>query len=190
MTVCQRNKFCLDFLVMLLLMHQSVVAWGNDSNVTGMGVCDSSDSICSIWRSFRERHPAPYQTFAVQELSEEAVIIISEAPPPFISSDVIELARVIFGKDLLEASTLRWPMGYDGWLEDVVLRVRHDGREGTIPAVVGHSIRTEMFSHSLVDRVRLMSRVLHGTSDGFYLDRVSSLVEEWPYSHPADQSSG
>src|SRR5216684_1052678 len=84
---------------------------------------------CDAWVEFRISHPSPYQSFVVADKSSESVIIISE-PPPNLSREQLDRAlRALFGDGLLQVSRFHWPTGVDGWLEDVVLRVRPSGDE-------------------------------------------------------------
>jgi hypothetical protein len=57
------------------------------------------------------------------------VIIISEPPPSFSWEHLDQVLQALFGDRLLQISRFHWPTGVDGWLEDVVIRVRPSGDE-------------------------------------------------------------
>jgi len=134
-----------------------------------------SPATCQIWRQFRASHPWPYQTFALQQQpnTNEAVIIISEPPPTLSRDQLAQVLRKIFGDSFLEFNYDRWATGVDGWLEDVVLRVRTNPDQPTTTVLSGE-LQTWQAPADIVDRLRLLHLILQKTSDGFWLDRIDS----------------
>lgn len=131
--------------------------------------CPSMES-CTVWRAFRTAHPWPYQSFAVSERTGEAVIIISE-PPVLSRADFAALLPAIWGHNLVDMGYYRWPTGVDGWLEDVVLRVRVTGG-GRASVVTGAAFRRWQIPAGIADRLHFLHKLMYGTSDGFWVDRV------------------
>jgi hypothetical protein len=134
--------------------------------------CSASAAICRAWIAFRHQQNIPFQALSVLESSDESVVIISEAPPPFTSGQLTELAGAVFGDDLLEVSTLRWSVGYDAWLEDVVLRVKHRSIDERRARVMLSSLEAGTLPGSLVERLLDLHRAVHGTSETFWIHRI------------------
>jgi hypothetical protein len=127
---------------------------------------------CGLWLQFRATYPWPYQTFAAQEGGGEAVVIMSEPPPALSRDQLAQTLKALFGDDLLELNYDRWPTGLDGWLEDVVFRVRVSNHH-TTEVLSGTNFATWKAPTDVVDRLRLVYRLLHHTSDGFWLDHIT-----------------
>ena len=127
---------------------------------------------CGVWHHFRAAHPWPYQTFAAQEGRGETVVILSEPPPALSRNQLAQTLKALFGENLIDLSYDRWPTGLDGWLEDVVFRVRVTDQHRT-EVLSGASFATWRAPTDVVDRLRLVYRLLHHTSDGFWLDHIA-----------------
>ncbi len=147
----------------------SAGVWTHDPQAPD-AACPSMPA-CSSWQVFRSAHPWPYQAFAVQPMAGEAIVIVSE-PPPALSREKLERTlRALFGADLLDLQYDRWPTGLDGWLEDVVLRVRLTN-PATIRVLDGSGFESWRAPAEIVDRLQLLNGLLHRTTDGFWIDRV------------------
>jgi hypothetical protein len=124
-------------------------------------------------------HPWPYQTIALfwQGSADDAIVIVSEPPPTVGRTDLAALVEAVFGGDLLDVAYLRWPTGLNGWLEDLVVRVK---APSGAPARVlsGHSLTLWEAPAMVVDRLSFLYTLLHGTSDGFYVDNVAAAATE------------
>jgi hypothetical protein len=126
---------------------------------------------CGVWRDFRQAHPWPYQTLAIAENGTEATVIVAE-PPPSLTRDQLERAvRSLFGGDLASISYARWPTGVDGWLEDLVFRVRLQDAE-RMPVFSGETLTSRWQAPAaLADRLRILHGLFYHTLDGFWVDR-------------------
>jgi hypothetical protein len=132
--------------------------------------CGSAPA-CAAWAQFRADHPTPYQAFAVSRRGDEAVIVIAE-PPPSVGRQVLATQLTeLFGEDLLEIGYFQLPTGLDGWLEDVVLRVKVP-REPSVPVISGETLKPWEVPAGIADRLRLLAGVLWGTTDGFWIDEI------------------
>ena len=128
---------------------------------------------CSAWVRFRKAHPWPYQAFALDEGTAEKVVIISEPPLLFTRDGLQKLLNALFEGNLLEVHYDRWPTGLDGWLEDVVLRVRVPD-QSQVGVLSGANFDKWKAPAELVDRLRLLHQFFYGTSRGFWVDRITS----------------
>lgn len=83
--------------------------------------CDANDRACETWRIFRRAHPFPYQVVAVGEPRDgQMTVVLSEPPPSLDRAALDDLLRETFGASV-RLQRLRWMIGVDGWLEDVVV---------------------------------------------------------------------
>ena len=75
------------------------------------------------WKQFRRTFPYHIQEIAVSERQgKERTVIVAE-PPPFASlEEIVEAA----GDGLVGYEVKKNPIGYDGWVKDVVLRLSGD----------------------------------------------------------------
>lgn len=134
---------------------------------------------CGLWLQFRTSHPWPYQAFAVQENNGEAVVILSEPPPVFSREKLGQVLNALFGDDLIDLNYSRWPTGLDGWLEDIVLRVRVSSPKKT-DVMMGSRFESWKAPADIVDRLRLLHRLLYSTSDGFWIDQITEVLHTDP----------
>lgn len=133
-------------------------------------------AVCPVWLDFRKSHPWPYQAIAVRELGGEAVIIVSEPPPALTRAQYRQVLQALFGDRILDFGYCRWSTGVDGYLEDVVLRVRAGGAR-RLRFVSADNLEFTDGPESVVDRLRLFYRLEYGTSDGFSLEMIAARAQ-------------
>lgn len=150
------------------------------STASGDIPCVSSPAVCENWRRFRSVHPAPYQGIAVSDDlgNGERVVIISEPPPTLSSSEADTVVAEVFRNVDGKAERIRYPTGLDGWLEDVVVRVRVEP-SGLLRVSDGQG-SSQQLPFALIDRLAFLHFVFHGTLDGFYVERIDGLPPEGP----------
>jgi hypothetical protein len=87
-----------------------------------------------LWDSFRERYPFHVQVVGISDpdTSGERILIISEPPPTLPRGQFRETLHSIFGDALVRAELRRQPIGYDGWVEDVVATVKYSNNSAGI----------------------------------------------------------
>ncbi len=135
--------------------------------------CSSRDPLCRAWTEFRRAHPYPYQAFAAKPVNRgrELAIVISE---PSAARSKAELKRIIetaFGEDLLSLQAFRWKIGIDGWVEDLVMKVRFSPRA----ASRGKAAETAPLDDPLLrDRIALLHFALYGTAYGGRLETIKA----------------
>ena len=134
---------------------------------------------CDAWVEFRISHPSPYQSFVVADKGSESVIIISEPPPNFSREQLDSALRALFGDGLLQLSRFHWPTGVDGWLEDVVIRVRPSGDEKE-QVTAGKQFAVWQASSWIIARLRLLHQLFFHTTDGFWVERPSDAPSGQP----------
>ncbi len=124
---------------------------------------------CLAWADFRKTHPYPYQTFAAKQLPNGSIVVVLSEPPPLLSKRAVEkLVKLTFGSDLISAQRLRWKIGIDGWVEDLVLNVKPLASEDRITPDV-------LFADNLFrDRIALLHLALFGTTYGGQIEMVSN----------------
>jgi len=105
--------------------------------------CSSDDPSCRFWTAFRQIHPYPYQTIAVRQLPDATRMVILSEPAPMMPLS-----------DLIGSKRFKWYIGTDGWVEDLVLKVR--AGSGTAP----------LDDPLLRDRIAVLHRALFGTNFG------------------------
>lgn len=121
------------------------------------------------WIAFRKSRPYPYQTVAVKVLPDNSrVVIISEPPPIFSKSDFDGLLDSIFHGEIASKNRLRWRLGLDGWLEDVVI-VLHSEQER-----VADPMEDPVFR----DRIGMLHLALFGTTYGGDVENLGSASPE------------
>ncbi|MDB5579588.1 MAG: hypothetical protein JWR80_4764 [Bradyrhizobium sp.] len=84
-----------------------------------------------LWRNLREVHPFHVQMIALsdRDSSDERVLILSEPPPWAQRKQLAEQLKNFFGaQQMLSVQVLRHPIGFDGWVEDVVVRLRQSAK--------------------------------------------------------------
>lgn len=132
-----------------------------------------SPPMCAAWKAFRIVHSEPYQAMSVATDGEQSVIILSEPPPSVDRMTLTALLRSLFGTDLLDLREFRWPIGIDGWLGDVVLRVRSG--DGSMARVYsGDTMAGWSAPAAVVDRLHLLYRFFYQTNDGFWIDNLNT----------------
>lgn len=123
--------------------------------------CLHKEVACDVWAGFRRDHPYPYQTIAVAPQQDGSLIVIISEPPPSISKDELDhVVRSLFGDTILSAERLRWYIGVDGWLEDLVLHTRAPNGASALE------------SGPFRDHVALLDEVLFGTTYGGGFERL------------------
>ena len=125
------------------------------------------------------KHPTPYQAMAISLRRDDAVIVISEPPPSIPRATFAQQVRDLFGAGVAEIGYFRLPTGIDGWLEDVVLRVRLSGPH-RVRVVSGETLEGWDVPTELADRLRLLHGMIYGTMDGFWLDDVEAAPRSPP----------
>jgi hypothetical protein len=125
-----------------------------------------------VWRQFRVRHVAPYQAFAVARDGNDWVVVVSEPPPTLPRDQLAPLIVDLFGGILVGQDRCRSRTGLDGWLEDVVLRVRPGPQTASV--LSGETLEPWQAPADIVDRLRILQAVLHGTNQGFWIDDLDS----------------
>lgn len=134
--------------------------------------CAASEEICRGWRAFRDTHPFPYQSIAVSlDSGGNTLVILSEVPPIAPPTEVAALAEKVFEGYHPSIHRLRYPIGHDGWLEDIVLSISGDhGPKVSVPTSDATSID---LPHGIANRLQYLYAALFGTSKSFYVDRVN-----------------
>jgi hypothetical protein len=116
-----------------------------------------------IWNQFRLQRPYPYQTIACKRLNDERLVIILSEPAPSLRPPEVEsLAKTTFGSDFVSSQWLRWYIGMDGWVEDLVVTVRQGNPAPAEP----------LDDPRLRDRVALLHYALFGTVFGADLEMI------------------
>ncbi|WP_157662187.1 hypothetical protein [Burkholderia ubonensis] len=165
-------KLLLRALWTVLMM---VVVWlcavGADSHAappllgpaTGyMPHCRDGDEICSAWAQFRTAHPFPYQTVAARRAKNgDIALVVSEPPPVLDRAALDQLTSKIFGPGVSKRR-MRWPIGADGWLEDLVV---------VIPAPTG-ALGKPAITPRFRDQLGLLVTSLYGTTYGTDIDTI------------------
>ena len=133
--------------------------------------CSASETACSSWQAFRKAHPFPYQTTAVSTTPGGDTVIILSEPPPIAPPDEIEaLAKAVFEAYSPQIHRLRYPIGLDGWLEDIVLQF-HSEPETTVPVATASGATMEI-PGGIANRLEYLHEILFGLADGFYVDAI------------------
>jgi len=85
----------------------------------------------ALWRSFRERNLFHTQTIALSDrtVDGERVMVIAEPPPTLPRGSFQDALEGVFRGVLKKAEIRKHPMGFDGWVEDVVLTLRYASPE-------------------------------------------------------------
>jgi len=136
--------------------------------------CASSETSCRSWRQFRGAHPFPYQTIAVSVAANgDTSVILSEPPPIAPPKEIAAFAAAVFDGYSPKVDRLRFPVGHDGWLEDIVLYVTND--TGALTSVPTSSGDTITLASGLANRLQYLHKVLFGSAEDFYVDRIDEL---------------
>ena len=119
--------------------------------------CQEEDKLCAVWSEFRTPYPYPTQRIAGKiNSNDELVLIISEPPNSLSKRQWRDLIKSIFSTDLVEYRTFKWSIGSDGWVEDIVLRIKQ-----------GNQSKEEVLDQSLTrDRIALLKIAMFGSSIG------------------------
>jgi hypothetical protein len=119
--------------------------------------CAADDKVCATWTEFRRDHPYPYQSFAAKTLPDSSLVLVVSEPSPALSSAELDaLTAAALGPSFVSAPRrLRWHIGVDGWLEDLVLHLRRPAGGGT-----------PLDDPDLRDRIALLHEGLFGTNFG------------------------
>ena len=138
--------------------------------------CPASPDLCHEWRRFRQEQAVPYQAISVADVgASDWIVIISEYPPGVTGVELLDWAAKLFGQDLVESLRMRFPTGADGWLEDVVLRVRL--QDADTLAVISGRTRTHWDAPAaLVNRTQALYRLMHGDLIGYALDHIEAPI--------------
>lgn len=172
-------RLLIALLVLVTALHmpatqaQTASSPGVVSFDPSRSACGRDDPVCVDWVGFRRAIPGPYQAFAVAwRGGDRATVVISE--PLADRTDLAAVVEAAFGRSLIARSHRRWITGLDGWLEDLVLDVRVEGRS-TASVLSGHNLQKWEAPAGVVDRLLFLYKALHGTSDGFYVDQISGM---------------
>lgn len=133
--------------------------------------CDADASVCESWRRFRVRHPYPYQVIALdQKPGANMTLILSEPPPISNAAELIELVKTTLNVSETAIRRLQYPVGLDGWLEDLTITLpTSDGPTTPVALSDGSVIQ---ISADLANRLEFLSTSVFGTRRGFYLDKI------------------
>ena len=124
------------------------------------------------WVAFRQARPYPYQGIAIKALPDSSYVIIISEPSPSLSNAALDgLLDKLFQGEIDSKQRLRWSLGIDGWVEDVVLH---------LPARAKH-LADPMDDPVFRDRIAMVQLALFGTTYG-------GDVENLDASFPAKQS--
>ena len=127
--------------------------------------CQESDVVCSAWTHFRQLHPYPYQSIAANREPDGSLVLIISEPPPSLSKDSLhEAVQTIFGDSLISSKRLRWGIGTDGWVEDLVLKIKGNDVAQSAP------IKDGIF----LDRIGMLDEALYGTTFGGGFERLDA----------------
>ena len=125
-----------------------------------------TDDVCEAWRAFRTARPFPVQTIAGRAAGDKLVLIFSE--PALPRTELARVLRRAFGTDVLALTSYRWRIGVDGWLDDVVLTIKWNGRERA-----GELLRNA----GLRDRLSVVAQRLWATSYGLNIEPIDADFE-------------
>ncbi len=143
-----------------------------DAQEIASAPCAASEASCHVWQQFRGAHPFPYQTIAVSVAPNgDTAVILSEPPPIAPPEEITALVEAVFDGYSPKIDRLRFPVGHDGWLEDIVLYVEND-EEATIsiPTASGETIT---LASGLANRLQYLHQVLFGSAEDFYVDQIN-----------------
>lgn len=134
---------------------------------------------CRVWAGFRTERPFPHQGVAAGLSDDGAlVIILSEPAPALAKAELRELVRAAFGADLLQYSEKRWMIGVDGWVEDVVLKVKWRPAQARL--------KDPLQDPLLRDRLSLLHKALYGSAFRGGLESASARFSEMARSAAPD----
>ncbi len=163
-----RNRVCYESTlcrIALLLVAWAAVFDNSPARAEGSGD--------SLWRGLREQFPFHLQTVGLSEPNAqgERILIIAEPPSTLPRSSFREALRSIFGEALREAHSMRQPIGYDGWAEDIVATLRYsiDNAGGS----------------RLLDDITLLGERLYGTAYKFTPIRLPAKRRAGPTAPPS-----
>lgn len=124
--------------LLLLLIFSSI----GSAAAEGLGPYD-------FWNAFRKTSPFPLQDFIASPISPsgDAVVILTE-PPARVWSDRESVVKAAFDDNLVSMEVHSYPVGYDGWVRDIVLQLRNVDQA------------------ALAKGMRLLSEAFHGTAYG------------------------
>jgi hypothetical protein len=129
--------------------------------------CEQADSICTAWAGIRRAHPYPYQAIIGKRLPDGDLAIVIFEPPPSLSKTGLEdLTKKAFGSDFVSQKRLRWNVGVDGWVEDLVLKVK------THTSLSKDVSKDVLDDPRLRDQAALIYNALFGTTYGGTLNLV------------------
>ena len=74
----------------------------------------------SIWYSFREKYPNPYQTIGFAQFNDNSQLYLIAEPPSDVN--MADIMKVFDGFDASFA-VKKWKIGFDGWVKDVIVTV-------------------------------------------------------------------
>lgn len=137
----------------LVLLLPRAAAWGTDAQ--------------ALWQEFRAAFPFHIQTLAVGGPDEKGgrVLVIAEPPPGFGAAEArAALAAAFPDRQVLAVEPERAPVGYDGWVEDLVVTLG--------PAPAGEADTPAAGERRLRELAAYLSRALFGTSYKAYALRL------------------
>ncbi|MEM6252794.1 MAG: hypothetical protein AAF821_07720 [Cyanobacteria bacterium P01_D01_bin.156] len=128
--------------------------------------CQSNDQSCTVWSEFRRPYPYPTQRIAAKIVNdEEMILVISEPPNNLDKQQWRRLIESTFKRDLLEYQTFKWMIGVDGWVEDIVLRVKKPDVEQEEDLLNDRLTR---------DRIALLNIAMFGSSLGATIEPIDA----------------
>jgi hypothetical protein len=151
-----------------------------DVGSPGFALCQAMVS-CDAWKAFRKQHPSPYQAFAVKiDADGSAATVVFSEPPPWVSLDALQAkVREVFDNRVVEVGRLATQTGLDGWLSDLVFRVRLVKAEKT-DVVAGETLGPRPIPLDLAEPLRELHALVYGTTDGFWLDDIGAPIPMKP----------
>src|SRR5262245_36067978 len=80
----------------------------------------------AFWRTFRALNPLFVQDMVAssQDESGRRLLLVSE-PPPHLSDRLQQIFGRVFGEAYLRHDIFTQPIGYDGWVKDVVISLHY-----------------------------------------------------------------
>ncbi len=82
--------------------------------------CFSFSKKDSIYKNFRSACPFHYQMLGLAKMNDSSYLFVIAEPPPFVKPDSI---LSVFKKFNIQAEIKTHPIGYDGWVKDMVVCV-------------------------------------------------------------------
>lgn len=154
----------------LLMMALALIAW--------VGLAGGSPAIAegagdNLWRGLRGQFPFHLQTVGLSAPNPqgERTLVIAEPPPTLPRASFREALRSVFGDALRDAHLMRHPIGYDGWVEDIVATLHYPAADAA--------------GKQLGDDMTLLAERLYGTAYKFAPIRLPTTRRAEPTAPPS-----